>query len=162
MKIVWAICSAALALAALAFFLGAAEAQDPLVGTWVLDPTKNQGPPGAVPTAGTATIVAAGDGQYRAVSEVTVAGTTARSEVTYSVDGKDYAVTVAPAQPGVALTQSMERVSGTAWSSNVKLNGQLMATVVTELSSDGNTLTQATTGIGQFAALSSTTVFERK
>jgi hypothetical protein len=67
-----------------------------------------------------------------------------------------------PAQPGVALTQSMERVSATAWRSNVKLNGQLMATVVTEVSSDGNTLTQASTGIGQFAPLSSTLVFQRE
>ena len=37
-----------------------------------------------------------------------------------------------------------------------------MATVVTELSSDRNTLTQVTTGVGQFAALSSTVVFNRK
>jgi hypothetical protein len=34
--------------------------------------------------------------------------------------------------------------------------------VVTEVSSDGNTLTQTTTGIGQFAAMSSTVVFKRK
>ena len=161
MKIVWAIGLAVLALALVVFF-GAARAQDPLVGTWVLDPAKNQGPPGVVPTAGMATIAAAGDGQYTSVSEISIGGVTGRSEITYSIDGKDYAVTVTPAQPGAALTQSMERVSPSVWSSNVKLNGQLMATVVTELSSDGNTLTQATTGVGQFAALSSTLVFQRK
>jgi hypothetical protein len=138
------------------------QAQEVLVGSWVLDPAKYQGPPGVVPTAGTATITAAGGGKYTSVSEVSVGGVTGRSEITYSVDGKDYAVTATPTQPGAAITQSLERVSDTLWSSNVKLNGQLMATVKTELSSDGNTLTQTTTGVGQFAALSSTVVFQRK
>jgi hypothetical protein len=138
------------------------EAQDSLVGSWVLDPAKTEGPSAMAPSAGTATIAAAGDGKYTSVSEVTVAGMTGHSEITYSIDGKDYAVTTTPAQPGAAITQSMERVSDTAWKSNLKANGQLVATVVTELSSDGKTLTQATTGIGQFAALSSTVVFTRK
>ena len=128
----------------------------------MLDPAKYQGPPGVVPTAGTATITAADGGKYTSVSEVSVGGVTGRSEITYSIDGKDYAVTATPAQPGAAITQSMERVSDTAWRSNLKVNGQLMATVVTELSSNGNTLTQVTTGVGQFAALSSTAVFNRK
>ena len=138
------------------------QAQEALVGSWVLDPTKNQGSPGMVPTAGTATVTAAGGGEYTSVSEVSVGAATGHSEITYSVDGKDYAVTATPTQPGAAITQSLERVSDTLWSSNVKLNGQLMATVKTELSSDGNTLTQTTTGVGQqFAALSSTVVFKR-
>ena len=141
---------------------GFVQAQDSLVGSWVLDPTKNQGSPGMVPTAGTATVTAAGGGKYTSVSEVSIGGATGNSEMTYSIDGKDYAVTMTPTQPGAAITQSMERVSDTAWKSNLKLNGQLMATVLTEVSSDGKTLTQTTTGIGQFAALSSTVVFQRK
>jgi len=141
---------------------GFVQAQDSLVGSWVLDPTKNQGSPGMVPTAGTATVTAAGGGKYTSVSEVSIGGATGNSEMTYSIDGKDYAVTMTPTQPGAAITQSMERVSDTAWKSNLKLNGQLMATVLTEVSSDGKTLTQTTTGLGQFAALSSTVVFQRK
>jgi len=141
---------------------GFVQAQDSLVGSWVLDPTKNQGSPGMVPTAGTATVTAAGGGKYTSVSEVSIGGATGNSEITYSIDGKDYAVTMTPTQPGAAITQSMERVSDTAWKSNLKLNGQLMATVLTEVSSDGKTLTQTTTGLGQFAALSSTVVFQRK
>jgi len=141
---------------------GFVQAQDSLVGSWVLDPTKNQGSPGMVPTAGTASVTAAGGGKYTSVSEVSIGGATGNSEITYSIDGKDYAVTMTPTQPGAAITQSMERVSDTAWKSNLKLNGQLMATVLTEVSSDGKTLTQTTTGLGQFAALSSTVVFQRK
>ena len=156
-----ALCVVSLALGALgpSSFV---QAQEALVGSWVLDPAKSQGPPGTVPTAGTATVSAAGGGKYTSVGEVSVGDVTGRSEITYSVDGKDYAVAITPPQPGAAITQSMERVSDTVWSSNLKLNGQLMATVKTEVSSDGNTLTQVTTGIGQFAALSSTVVFNRK
>jgi hypothetical protein len=113
------------------------------------------------PTGGTLTITVAGDGKYTSVSEVTVGGVTGRSEVTYSVDGQDYAMTMTPAQPGTSITQSVARESDTVYNSNVKLNGQLMATGVTELSKDGNTLTQTTTGIGQFTMLSSTAVFKR-
>ena len=156
-----ALCVVSLALGALgpSSFV---QAQEALVGSWVLDPAKSQGPPGTVPTAGTATVSAAGGGKYTSVGEVSVGDVTGRSEITYSVDGKDYAVAITPPQPGAAITQSMERVSDTVWSSNLKVNGQLMATVMTEVSSDGNTLTQVTTGIGQFAALSSTVVFNRK
>jgi len=138
------------------------QAQEVLVGSWVLDPAKSQGPPGTVPTAGTATITDGGGGKFTSVGEISVAGATARSDITYSIDGKDYAVTITPAQPGAVITQSMERASDTAWRSNLKLNGQLMATVMTEVSNDGKTLTQTTTGLGQFAALSSTVVFQRK
>ena len=66
-----------------------------------------------------------------------------------------------PAQPGIALTQSIERVDA-AYNSSIKINGQVVATAVTEVSSDRNTLTQTTTGLGPFAALSSTMVFKRK
>ena len=156
-----ALCVVSLALGALgpSSFV---QAQEALVGSWVLDPAKSQGPPGTVPTAGTATVSAAGGGKYTSVGEVSVGDVTGRSEITYSVDGKDYAVAITPPQPGAAITQSMERVSDTVWSSNLKLNGQLMATVKTEVSSDGNTLTQTTTGVGQFAAISGTVVFQRK
>jgi hypothetical protein len=65
--------------------------------------------------------------------------------------------------PGTpAVTQAIERVSDTVYKIIVKLNGQLVATSLNEISSDRNTLTQTTTGIGQFAALSSTLVFRRK
>lgn len=161
MNLLERLCVVSLAIGTLAPS-GFVQAQDSLVGSWVLDPAKSQGQPGLVPTAGTATVTAAGGGKYTSVSEVTVGGVTGHSEITYSVDGKDYAVTTTPAAPGAAITQSMELVSDTVWTSNLKVNGQLMVTVKTEVSSDGNTLTQTTAGLGQFAALSGTVVFNRR
>ena len=139
------------------------QAQEGLVGDWVLDAAASKSPvPQLAPTAAALTIAAAGDGKFKSTSEVTVGGVNARSEITYAVDGKDYAVTATPAQPGVAITQSIERASDTAYNSNIKINGQVVATAVTEISGDRKTLTQTTTGLGQFAALSSTVVFQRK
>jgi hypothetical protein len=153
------LCCGLLALAS----LGIAQAQEAFVGSWVLDPAAGKNAVAAMaPTAGTLEISNAGDGKFTSVSEVTVGGMTGQSEATYALDGKDHTIATTPAQPGVALTQSMERVSDTVCSSAIKLNGQLIATAVTELSADGKTLTQTTTGLGQFAALSSTVVFRRK
>ena len=138
-------------------------AQEALVGSWVLDPAASKGSiPQMMPTGGTLEIAGAGEGKFTSTSAMTAGGASGRSEITYAVDGKDYAVTATPAQPGVALTQSFERVSDSSYKSSVKMNGQLIATATTDVSGDGNTLTQTTTGLGQFAVLSSTMVFKRK
>jgi hypothetical protein len=161
MNLARCLCVVSLALGAFAPF-GTVQAQDALVGSWVLDPASSKGPPNVAPTGGTLEITDAGGGKFMSVSEATVGGVTGRSETTYSIDGKDYAVTATPSQPGVAITQSIERASANVFNSSIKLNGQLIATAVTELSNDGKTLTQTTTGVGQFATLSSSMVFQRK
>jgi hypothetical protein len=154
------LCVVSLALGALAP-VGSARAQEAFVGRWVLDPASSQGPPQIAATAGTLEITAAGGGKFLSVSEATVNGVTGRSEITYSIDGKEYALTATPPQPGVAITQSIERMSDTVYNSSLKLNGQLIANAVTEVSNDGKTLTQTTTGVAQFAMLSSTMVFRK-
>jgi hypothetical protein len=142
---------------------GLAEAQEAFVGTWALDPAGYKGVPQLAPTAGTLTITDAGAGKYTSVSEATIAGVTGRTEVTYSIDGKDYVVTATPAQPGApSITQSIERVSDAVYKSSLKLGGQEIATALNEISSDGKALTVTTTGVGQFGVLSSTMVFRRK
>ena len=140
---------------------GPVHAQEAFVGNWVLDPAASKAPPGMAPTGGTLAITDAGGGKYTSVSEATVGGVSGHSEITFAVDGKDYVITSTPAQPGAEVTQSIERVSDTAYKASVKVNGELIATALTELSSDRNTLTQTTTGLGQFAGLSGTMVFKR-
>jgi len=142
---------------------GVAEAQEAFVGSWVLDPAGYKGLAQLAPTAGTLQVTDAGGGKYTSVSEATVAGATGRSEITYAVDGKDYVVTATPAQPGApSLTQSIERVGDAVYKASLKLGGQEIATALSEISSDGKTLTLTTTGVGQFGALSSTMIFRRK
>lgn len=71
MNLIKALCVVSLGLGTLAPS-GFVQAQDALVGSWVLDPAKNQGSPGMVPTAGTATVAAAGVGQFAAPSSTVV------------------------------------------------------------------------------------------
>jgi len=157
-----------LSVVSLAFGLAVAPfssvlAQDVVVGSWVLDTASSKGVPGMSPTAGTLEVAAAGDGKYTYVSEATVGGVVGRSEVTLTIDGKDYVTTSTPTPPGgPAVTQAIERVSDAVYKISVKVNGELVATSLNEVSSDGNTFTQTTTGIGQFAALTSTLIFRRR
>ena len=162
MNLAKCLCAASLVFAALVPFR-AVQAQAELVGSWVLDVASSTAPVGVAPIAGTLEVTDVGDGKFKSVTEATVNGVTGRSEVTFAVDGKDYETTSTPAPAGApAVTQAVERVSDTAYKMTVKVDGQILATALTEISGDGKTLTQTTTGVGQYAALSNTTVFHRK
>lgn len=163
MKLIICVCVVSVALGGLLLF-ASAKAQGAFVGTWVLDPASSTAAaPEALPTAGTLEIKDAGGGKYTSVSEATMGGVSGRSEVTYAIDGKDYTTTSTPVPPGApTITQAVERVSDTVYKLSIKVNGALIATALNEISADGNTLTQTTTGIGQFAVLTSTSVFRRK
>jgi hypothetical protein len=163
MKLSQRMCVVSIALGALAS-VSTVQGQGALVGSWVLDPASSTAVAReALPTAGTLEITDAGGGKYTSVSEATMAGVSGRSEVTFAIDGKDYTTTSTPVPPGApTVTQAVERVSESVYKLSIKVNGQLIATTLNELSADGKTLTQTTTGIGQFAVLTSTSVFRRK
>ena len=139
-----------------------ASAQEAFVGTWVLDPVASTAPPGTAPTAGTLEIKNVGGGQFTYISETTVGGMVVHAEITFALDAKDYPVTRTPAAPGTPpITQSIEQVNATLYKGSIKVGGQEMMTVTTEVSGDGKTLTQKATGVGQIAGLSSTSVYRR-
>jgi hypothetical protein len=140
-----------------------ASAQEACVGAWVLDPAASTVPPGAALTAGTLEIKNVGGGRFIAITETTAGGMVVRNEVTYAVDGRDYPFTYAPAIPGrPPTTQSIEQVNATLYKGSIKIGGQEMMTVTTEVSGNGKTLTQKATGVGQLAGLSSTSVYRRE
>ena len=141
-----------------------ASAQEAFVGTWVLDPAASTVPPGAALTAGTLEIKNVGGGRFIAITETTAGGMVVRNEVTYAVDGKDYPFTYTPAPPPgrPPTTQSIEQVNATLYKGSIKIGGQEMMTVTTEVSGNGKTLTQKATGVGQLAGLSSTSVYRRE
>jgi hypothetical protein len=141
-----------------------ASAQEAFVGTWVLDPAASTAPAGSAPTAGTLEIKNVGGGQFTSISETTVGGMVMRTEITYAVDGKDYPFRATPAPPPGTPpnAQSIEQVNATLYKGSIKVGGQEMMTVTTEVSGDGKTLTQKATGVGQVAGLSSTSVYRRE
>ena len=141
-----------------------ASAQEAFVGTWVLDTAASTAPPGTAPTAGTLEIKNVGGGQFTSITETTVGGMVVHAEITFALDGKDYPITRTPAAPPGTppITQSIEQVNATLYKGSIKVGGQEMMTVTTEVSGDGKTLTQKATGVGQIAGLSSTSVHRRE
>jgi hypothetical protein len=128
------------------------------VGTWVLDAAKSNAPAGL----GTATLVISdlGGGKYKSVSDTTVGGQTAHSEITFAIDGKDYIAETTPAMPGgLQVAQSFEK-AGDGYKQTLKVSGQLVATTVATVSADGKTLTLTATPAGAPAATA--LVFTRK
>ena len=138
-------------------------AQAGFVGTWALNAAKSKGAPGAVPDSITMVVSDVGGGKFKSVSDSTMAGTNVRSEITFAVDGKEYAPVMTPEIPGrPSIVQTCEKVSDRVYKTELKIGGQVIATTLNELSADGKVITMTTTGVGQFAAASSTMVFDKK
>ena len=134
---------------------------DAFLGAWTLNAAKSTLPPGTPPVEVTTTVTDAGGGKYKSVTETSVAGQAFKVEITFAIDGKDYAPVITPAPPGVPpTTQSYERVSAKAYKSNIKLNGQVAATSTSEVSADGKVMTVTTSAAGGGAL--NTLVFDKK
>ena len=141
----------------------AIAADDPFIGTWVLNVAKSEAPLGAVPGSGMVTVTSAGAGRYKSVSQTTIGGATMYGEITFGLDGQDYKAIVNPAPPSAtSLVQSFERVGTNAYRTTIKMNGQPIATTLSEVSPDGKTLTQTTTGVGARASAAAVTVYDKR
>jgi hypothetical protein len=127
---------------------------DAFLGTWVMNPAKSSLPQGMPSIPVTLTVSDAGGGKYKSVTETSVAGQAYKVEITFAIDGKDYAPVVTPAPPGgtPAMSQSYERVSAKSYKSSSKMNGQVLATSTSEVSADGKTMTVTTSRAGAAAA----------
>ena len=138
--------------------------EDKFLGTWVLNAAQSKAPAGTLPTSATVVLGKAASGMYKSASDTTLAGISSHSEITFATDGKDYAPVVTPAPPpgSPSISQSFERVSASAYKGSVKLNGQIIATTLNEVSADGKTFTSTTTGVGPAAGVVATMVFDRK
>jgi hypothetical protein len=127
---------------------------DAFLGVWTLNAAKSSLPQGAPPIDLTLTVTDAGGGKYKSVTETSVAGQAYKVEITFAIDGKDYAPVVTPAPPGgtPAMSQTYERVSAKSYKSQAKMNGQVIATSTSEVSADGKTMTVTTDAVGGAAA----------
>jgi hypothetical protein len=119
----------------------AAQATDPLVGTWKLDVSKSTYKPGPPPKSATVVIDAAGKGIKVAVDAVTADGPM-KWGYTSARDGKDAPVTGNPMYDTANVTQTSP-TEGTIVHSK---GGKAVVTVKTSVSKDGKTMTVTTTG----------------
>ena len=109
---------------------------DPLVGTWVLNPAKSKFNPGPAPKNITVTYEAAAGGLHVKSVVVTQDGASATSEYTAAPDGKDYPITGVPQVETVSVRQidalTSERID--------KRGGQRVQSYTRQVYADGKTL----------------------
>ena len=118
----------------------AAQAADPLIGTWKINLAKSKGV-----KSGTSKIEAVGDGVKFTVDFVGTDGTDRHWEFTAKYDGKDNPVTGNnPYGDVVALT----RVDAQTTRITNKQGGKVTATSTIVVSADGKTRTTTTKGTG--------------
>ena len=118
----------------------AAQAADPLIGTWKISLAKSKGV-----KSGTSKIEAVGDGVKFTVDFVATDGTDRHWEFTAKYDGKDNPVTGNnPYGDVVALT----RVDAQTTRITNKQGGKVTATSTIVVSADGKTRTTTTKGTG--------------
>lgn len=139
---------------------GMAQETDPAYGTWKLNLSKSKFSPGPAPKELTLAIEAAGPG--RKVTVTGVAGDAKPISWGYSgtLDGKDIRLTGSHPDADVV---SLKRIAPNATRSTFKLAGKRTIVSGVSVSSDGKTLTVATTGVNaKGATVKNTQVFEKQ
>lgn len=120
----------------------AAQATDPIAGTWKLDVARSHYSSGAVPKAQTTIFETIPHG-LRAISTTLHAdGKTTRIDTVFLFDGKDYEVLGTAVKTTRAYSRPDER--HLEWTA--REDGKTTTKTISELSADGNSRTVTTTG----------------
>jgi hypothetical protein len=119
---------------------GAADAPDPVVGTWTLNLAKSKFPQGGAPQSQTRTYVQSADGTSLEVAGVAADGAPISQKSTFKYDGKDYPMSGSADYDALAL----KRVNNSTVNSTLKLGGRTIGTTTRSISDHGNKLTLTT------------------
>ncbi len=120
----------------------AADATDPVVGTWKLDLSKSRFSPGPAPKSQTRAYVATADGIEMMYTGVAADGSAVNGKSTYKYDGKDYPITGSPDFD----TLTLKRIDATTIESTQKKAGKPAGKTVRSVSGDGKVLTLKSKG----------------
>ena len=123
------------ALLAIASAVIAADAPDPVIGTWKLNTAKSTG--ATLPRSETRTYAASAGGIALTWKRVGADGKETSVETTFKYDGKDYPVTGSPDFDAL----SVKRVDANTVDSTQKRMGKAVGTTKRTVSKDGKTLT---------------------
>ncbi len=150
--------AACLGVAVLGAALGYAQAKDPFVGSWSMDPDKSTFKPGPAPTERDMTFAMSDKGMTHSITTPTgFGGNTDEISYTAKFDGKDYEIL------GTGLdTVSLKRVNANTIERTGKEGGKISETAVFKVSPDGKTLTITTKGNFRGTEYSSVQVFVRQ
>jgi len=115
----------------------AADAVDPVIGTWKLNLDKSKYAAGAAPKSVTRTYAVGANGTTMTVTGVDTDGSAISQSVTLTYDGKDDAWTGSTVFDTVSLT----KVNGTTVKSVLKKGGKIVGHSTRTLSAKGKVLT---------------------
>ncbi len=137
----------------------AADATDPVVGTWKLNLAKSKFSPGPAPKSQTRVYAATADGIEMTYTGVAADGLAVNGKSTFRYDGKDYPLT------GSADfdTLTLKRIDASTIESTQKKAGKPVGTTIRTVSADGKVLTlkgKGTSATGQ--AFENVMVFDRQ
>jgi hypothetical protein len=118
----------------------AADAPDPVVGTWTLNLAKSKFNPGPAPKSQTRTYTADADGISLAFKGVTADGSPVFGESTFKYDNKAYPFSGSPDYDAISL----QRVNGSTVKSIMMKSGKKVGSTTRTISAHGKVLTLAT------------------
>jgi opacity protein-like surface antigen len=126
----------------------AADAPDPVLGTWKLDTAKSKFTPGPAPKSQTRTYAETAQGTAMTFTGVAANGSAMSGQSTFKYDGKDYKITGSADYD----TLSLKRLNGSTVRADLKKGGKVVGTTIRTLSGHGKVLTLASRGTGATGA----------
>jgi opacity protein-like surface antigen len=126
----------------------AADAPDPILGTWKLDTAKSKFTPGPAPKSQTRTYAETAQGTAMTFTGVAANGSAMSGQSTFKYDGKDYKITGSADYDALSL----KRLNGSTVRADLKKGGKVVGTTIRTLSGHGKVLTLASRGTGATGA----------
>jgi len=120
----------------------AAEAPNPVVGTWTLNLANSKFNPGPAPKSQTRTYAQTAQGTALTFNGVAADGSAVSGQSTFKYDGKDYPITGSPDFD----TLSLKRINGSTVKSTQKKAGKVVGTTTRTISAHGKVLTLSSKG----------------
>lgn len=137
----------------------AADAPDPVVGTWKLDTASSRFSPGPAPKSQTRTYSQTAQGTAMTFTGAAADGSPTSGKSTFKYDGKDYAITGSADYD----TLTLKRLNGTTVRAELKKGGKAVGTTIRSLSKHGKVLTLSSKGKdAKGAAFDNVMVFDKQ
>ena len=136
-----------------------AQATDPRIGTWKMNPGKSKYDPGPAPQSLTVKVEPAGQGEKTATEAVNADGSRTATTYTANFDGKDSPLTGSQ----VANTVALKRVDARTTVRTDKKDGKVVQTLTRVVSPDGKTMTVTVKGTNaQGQPVNNVVVFDKQ
>ena len=136
----------------------AADAPDPIIGTWTLNVAKSKFSPGPAAKSVTRTYAQTAQGVALTVKGVAADGSPISWHSTFKYDGKEYPVT---GSPDIDML-SLHRVNANTVKNTVKKAGNVLGTGTRTVSADGKVMTLSAKGMDAKGPYDNVAVYDKQ